>query len=129
MPIHPLLLVILVAVAAAAGGILRFAISSTIARHWGVQFPLATLVINSSGAFAIGLVAALMSPAADFSNWGMIITVGFLGSYTTVSSFSLQTVSLWQSRHYQLALLNIGLSFGLAVSLVFAGFGLGSWFW
>lgn len=105
---------------------LRFAITSIIARRWGVQFPLATLLINASGALFIGLVAALLTTHADLSTWALPVSVGFLGSYTTVSSFSLQTLSLWQSHHYQQALLNVGLSFGLCLGLVFAGYSLGS---
>ncbi|KKO46194.1 hypothetical protein WG68_07010 [Arsukibacterium ikkense] len=117
----------LVALAAAAGGMLRFAFSNIIAKYWGVQFPLATLLINSSGALAIGMVAAWLQASPDYASWGTVLIVGLLGSYTTVSSFSLQTLALWQSQHYQQALLNIGLSFSLCLSMVFAGFRLGVW--
>ncbi|WP_205620386.1 fluoride efflux transporter CrcB [Arsukibacterium perlucidum] len=117
------------ALAAAAGGMLRFAVANTVARFWGVQFPLGTLLVNSSGALVIGFIAALVLAKPDFSDWGLVISVGFLGSYTTVSSFSLQTVILWQSHHYRQALLNIGLSFGLCLSLVCAGFSLGNLIW
>jgi CrcB protein len=116
----------LFALAAAAGGLLRFAIANAIAKYWGVQFPLSTLIVNSSGAFAMGVMSALLAVNAAFSGWGLIIMVGFLGSYTTVSSFSLQTLTLWQSQHYRQALTNIGLSFVLCLSLVFVGFTLGS---
>ena len=122
-------LVLPVALAAAAGGMLRFAVANTVARLWGVQFPLATLLVNSSGALAIGFIAALVLAKPDFADCGLVISVGFLGSYTTVSSFSLQTVILWQSHHYRQALLNIGLSFGLCLSLVCAGFSLGNLIW
>ncbi|WP_290610320.1 fluoride efflux transporter FluC [Arsukibacterium sp. UBA3155] len=122
---HPALLLLLLAAAAAAAGMLRFAVTSIIARYWGVQFPLATLLVNSSGALAIGVVAAM----PDLSTLGLIMMVGFLGSYTTVSSFSLQTISLWQSRHYQQAMLNVGLSFGLCLSLVWCGYAAGGLLW
>jgi CrcB protein len=119
----------LLAVAAAAGGMLRFAVTSIIARYWGVQFPLAILLVNASGALAIGVVAAMLAAKPDMSGAGLVIMVGFLGSYTTVSSFSLQTISLWQSRHYQQALLNVGLSFGLCLSLVWCGYAVGGLLW
>lgn len=126
---HPVLLFILFALAAAAGGMLRFAISNAVARQWGVLFPLATLLVNSSGAFAIGVVSAGLLTNPAYASWGIVISIGFLGSYTTVSSFSLQTISLWQSHHYKQALLNIGLSFGLCLALVCCGYALGSALW
>ncbi len=119
----------LLAFAAAVGGMLRFAVTSIIARYCGVQFPLATLLVNSSGALAMGLVAAMLAAKPDMSGAGLVMMVGFLGSYTTVSSFSLQTISLWQSHHYRQALLNIGLSFGLCLSLVWCGYSAGCLLW
>tara|TARA_R110002126_G_scaffold15185_17_gene62565 strand:+ start:12469 stop:12831 length:363 start_codon:yes stop_codon:yes gene_type:complete len=119
----------LLSVSAAAAGMLRFAVTAIIARYWGVQFPLATLLINGSGALAMGVAAAMLAARPDLSAAGLVIMVGFLGSYTTVSSFSLQTISLWQSRHYQQALLNVALSFGLCLSLVCCGYAAGGLFW
>jgi len=123
------LVILAIALAAAAGGMLRFAISNGIARQWGVQFPLATLLVNSSAALLIGLLSAWFSALPQQAGFSEVIAVGFLGSYSTVSSFSLQTLILWQSHHYRQALLNIGLSFGLCLSLVFAGFSLGNLIW
>lgn len=111
------------------GGMLRFAIANVIARAWGVQFPLGTLLVNSSAALLIGLLAAWLAVFPEHTGWGQVIAGGLLGSYSTVSSFSLQTLILWQSHHYRQALLNIGLSFGLCLSLVFAGFKLGKLIW
>ncbi|WP_281256379.1 fluoride efflux transporter CrcB [Arsukibacterium tuosuense] len=116
-------------VAAAAGGMLRFAVSNSLARFWGVQFPLGTLLVNSSGALMMGMLAAWLAAFPDRAAWAQLIAVGFLGSYSTVSSFSLQTLILWQSHHYRQAVLNIGLSLGLCLSLVFAGFSLGKLIW
>lgn len=108
---------------------LRFAIANVIARRWGVQFPLGTLVVNSSAALLIGLLAAWLDTMPEQSQAGSIIAIGLLGSYSTVSSFSLQTLILWQSHYYRQALLNIGLSFGFCCSLVFTGFMLGNQWW
>nr|WP_213994654.1 CrcB family protein [Arsukibacterium sp.] len=117
------------ALAAAAGGMLRFAVSNLTARRWGVQFPLGTLMVNSTAALMMGMLAAWPTAFADRAVWAQLMAVGLLGSYSTVSSFSLQTLILWQSHHYRQALLNIGLSFGLCLSLVFAGFSLGNLIW
>jgi len=108
---------------------LRFTIANIIARRWGVQFPLGTLLVNSSAALMMGLLAAWLAVFPEYTGWGQVIAGGLLGSYSTVSSFSLQTLILWQSHHYRQALLNIGLSFGLCLSLVLAGFNLGKLIW
>lgn len=123
------MLILLLALAAATGGMLRFALSNIVARRWGVQFPLATLLVNSSGALMMGLLAAWLVAFPERAGWELVIGVGLLGSYTTVSSFSLQTLILWQNHHYRQALLNIGLSFGLCLTLLMVGFMLGSRLW
>ncbi len=94
-----------------------------------MQFPLGTLMVNSTAALMMGMLAAWPTAFADRAVWAQLMAVGLLGSYSTVSSFSLQTLILWQSHHYRQALLNIGLSFGLCLSLVFAGFSLGNLIW
>lgn len=117
--------------ACAAGGMLRFAVAGAVARRWGAQFPLGTLVVNLSGALALGLVSGLLGGQGWLASpeaWLVVVT-GFLGSYTTVSSFSLQTLSLIHEGHAARALANIGLSLAgclLAVALGFeAGLAVG----
>jgi CrcB protein len=81
----------------ALGGVARYFISGFVARRVGETFPWGTLIINVSGAFLIGIFGALAedntSPLAIPDAWLFAVT-GFLGCYTTVSSFSLQTLSL-----------------------------------
>jgi CrcB protein len=81
----------------ALGGIARYFMSGLVARRVGETFPWGTLIINVSGAFLIGIFGALAedntSLLASSDAWLFAVT-GFLGCYTTVSSFSLQTLSL-----------------------------------
>jgi fluoride exporter len=81
----------------ALGGMTRYFISGFVARRVGEIFPWGTLIINVSGAFAIGIFGALAEDATSIfalpDPWLFAVT-GFLGCYTTVSSFSLQTLSL-----------------------------------
>jgi len=81
----------------ALGGIARYFISGFVARRVGETFPWGTLIINVSGAFLIGIFGALAEDSASLlaspDPWLFAVT-GFLGCYTTVSSFSLQTLSL-----------------------------------
>ena len=113
--------VLLVALGGALGGMGRFAISNLLARKYGQQFPWGTLLVNASGAMAAGwLLGTLGFPEhASSSLWLMSVT-GLLGGYTTVSSFSLQTLGLWRNGHPIRALINIiaTLLFGLCLAYV-----------
>lgn len=102
----------------ALGGITRFWLSGVVGRHVGETFPWGTLAVNVSGAFAIGTVAAGAASGhgwfADLSVWRLTV-VGFLGSYTTVSSFSLQTLALLRDGDTGRAAGNVVLSLGLCL--------------
>jgi len=78
----------------------RYFVSGVVARRVGETFPWGTLIINVSGAFAIGLFGGLAEENASIfaspDPWLFAVT-GFLGAYTTVSSFSLQTLTLAQN--------------------------------
>jgi CrcB protein len=81
----------------ALGGIARYFVSGFVARRVGETFPWGTLIINVSGAFVIGIFGALAEGNASLlaaSDAWLFAVTGFLGCYTTVSSFSLQTLSL-----------------------------------
>jgi CrcB protein len=110
---------------AMVGTPLRFFVSGVVARRVGETFPWGTLVVNVSGCLIAGAVAAFvrsrgLSSASDA--WLLVVT-GFLGSYTTVSSFALQTRALAEDGEYRFAaayiLLSVLLCVG-SVALVFA---------
>ncbi|MDY7116251.1 CrcB family protein [Halomonas sp. SSL-5] len=80
------------------GGMARLALGNAVGRRLGPHLPWGTLAVNLSGALAMGLLAgALGLPATGASDtaWSLL-AIGLLGGYTTVSSLSLQTLSLWQ---------------------------------
>ncbi|WP_157018974.1 fluoride efflux transporter CrcB [Mesorhizobium xinjiangense] len=119
-----LLGLIWIAVGSALGGMARFFVSGLVGRRIGETFPWGTMAVNVSGAFAIGAAAAaatggvvLHEPGA----WGLAAT-GFLGCYTTVSSFSLQTLALARDGDWLLASLNVTLSLVLGLCAVALGF-------
>jgi CrcB protein len=120
-----------IAVGSALGDVSRFWLSGVIARAFGETFPWGTLLVNISGSFAIGIVAAFTAPDARFfmgSTARLAIMAGFLGGYTTFSSFSLQTLSLMQDAEWALAGANIALSVILCLLGVWAGYALASSF-
>ena len=109
--------VFVVAIGGALGGALRFWISGVVARRFGERFPWGTLVVNVSGSTLIGAVAGLvLAPGNHFIGqptvWAVLV-VGILGSYTTVSSFSLQTLALLRSGERGRAAANVAASISL----------------
>jgi fluoride exporter len=110
------------------GVVARYFISGFVARRVGESFPWGTLFINVSGAFLIGMLGALAmddkSVFAEPDPWLFAVT-GFLGAYTTVSSFSLQTLSLARDGLSSRAAGYVAISVGLCLSAVALGFALG----
>jgi CrcB protein len=113
-----------VALGSGAGGMARFFISGLVARAVGETFPWGTMTVNVTGAFAIGAMAATAAvgllPGAH-AMWLFGVT-GFLGSYTTVSSLSLQTLALAQDGAFLRAGGNILLTLGLGLAAAGLGF-------
>lgn len=117
-----------VVLGSAFGGTARYWLSGVVGRRVGETFPWGTMAVNVSGAFAVGIVAAL----AEAGGWGAsdhawrLAVIGFLGSYTTVSSFSLQTLALARDGERWQAAANIGLSVVLCLSAAAVGLAAGA---
>ena len=80
---------------AVLGANLRYAISTWAADRWGAAFPYGTFLINVSGAFAIGLVLAALATRGGFSPLvRLFLVTGFLGGYTTFSSYAWEALAL-----------------------------------
>lgn len=100
---------LLVMAGGAAGGMARLAVGNAVSRRLGTAFPWGTLAVNLSGALTIGLLAGLVGvplPGEESRIWSLLV-IGLLGGYTTVSSFSLQTLTLWQQGRPRTALVNV----------------------
>jgi CrcB protein len=107
------------------GGIARFFVSGFVGRRIGETFPWGTLAVNVSGALVIGALAGLArSHGGLFAGelFRDLAFVGLLGGYTTVSSFSLQTLNLALDGQKVPATMYVILSAGLCTAAVGTGF-------
>jgi CrcB protein len=105
-----------VAGAGALGAITRFAINSTLA-NFSKSFPLATFVINITGSFALGYFLTYAGQRTHISETTRLaVAVGFLGAYTTFSTFMAETDSLFQNNAPIKAL--VYMFFSLAIGLL-----------
>jgi len=90
------------------------------------RFPWGTLVVNVTGCFLIGLIMeALISRVSANPNWRAVLVVGFLGGYTTFSSFEWETFSAVRSGASWIGLLNVLGSVGFGYLAVWIGAALG----
>lgn len=98
------------------GAIARYALGVWIEAVWRREFPLPTFTINVSGCFILGLFLTLASERLDIGPmWRLLVATGFVGAYTTFSTFEYETHRLTQTGGWGWALLNI-------VGSVVAGF-------
>lgn len=109
---------VLVAIGGAFGAVTRYLVDGWIMAA-GPIFPLGTLVINVSGSFALGFFYTLaVNRFFTPPGWRLVIAIGFLGAYTTFSTFSYETFKLIENGSILMALLNIMLSVaGVLVAL------------
>ncbi len=97
-----------------AGSVLRFLVDGSIARRTSGAFPFGTLTVNLSGAVLLGLVTGL----ALAHDQALIAGTGALGSYTTFSTWMLETQRVSEERQFRTALANVVVSilFGVAAA-------------
>ena len=103
---------IAIAVGGASGAVIRFLMSSGLYQWLGRGFPYGTLAVNIVGSFLIGLLteALFMQRVTIALEYRAAILVGFIGAFTTFSTFALETLYLLEQGNLSKAMLNIGLS-------------------
>ena len=124
---------LVIALGGALGSVLRFwigtGIDSAVSRG-GQIFPWGTVVVNITGCFIIGLFATLTGVEGRWLVPALVrpfVMIGILGGYTTFSSFSLQTLNLWNDNQRWEALANVLISVVLCLLGVWLGAALADW--
>jgi CrcB protein len=91
-----------------SGAIVRYAVGLWIGQRWGRSFPLGTFIINVSGSFLIGFLMPLLTERIIVNtHWRLMLMVGFLGAYTTFSTFEYETGGLVRDGEWMYAGLNV----------------------
>ena len=114
--------ILIVALGGSIGASLRFGVSTIIHRYYNHNFPVSTLVINATGCFLIGLIFGLLDRFSLSTNLRLFLVFGLLGSYTTFSTYGLETFSLLKEGNLQTGLLNILAANAICLIMVFFGF-------
>jgi len=98
--------VLMVALGGALGSVVRYLVGGWVAERWGTSFPYGTLVINITASFIIGFFLAFAQDRARLSPyWRLFIAVGFVGGYSTFSTYEYESIRLLQDGEMLLGML------------------------
>lgn len=111
-----------VAAGGAAGAMLRYYISVSGVSRVGQPFPAATFVINITGSFILGFFLTLATERVPINpHVRLAVAVGFVGAYTTFSTFEYETARLIEGKDFLYAFMYVVLSFAIGFGAVWAG--------
>jgi CrcB protein len=113
--------ILAISIGGAFGALARYGLNVLFAKSFS-PFPFATFFINVTGSFLVGFLLTLFSEKFDVNeNLRLAIIVGFLGAYTTFSTFEFETFALMREKHLTTAILYVSMSFAIGLLGVFAG--------
>lgn len=113
--------IVVIALGGMIGAVSRYVVVLFFQQYFNVVFPWGTLIVNISGAFLIGLFVEMFSAILVSPAWRLFILVGCIGSYTTFSTYSIETINLIRDGELQFAIYNILLNNILCISAVVLG--------
>jgi len=119
--------VIFVALGGACGALARYGAGRLVAQVVKSPFPWGTWTVNLVGCLLIGMTVPLFGELSEADRARFFLVVGFLGSFTTFSTYSLDTLALWGDGHGLLALINAVGSLACGLVLVAVGRELSAW--
>jgi CrcB protein len=119
-------MILFIAFGGAAGAVLRYGASLGVYSLLGRGFPYGTMFVNVSGSLLMGLLSIVMLERFNIGpEWRAAILVGLLGSFTTFSTFSIETLNLLEQGDMTKAFANIVLSVIVCLAAVWIGISLG----
>jgi CrcB protein len=111
-----------IAVGGSLGAIARYWVGSAVADRMGSKFPYGTLVINITACLIIGFSLVFLERRTELNPaWRFLIPVGFIGAYSTFSTFEWETFATLETGAFFLAALYVALSFFLGLIAVWCG--------
>ena len=117
---------LLIAIGGASGALTRYSIDR-LTLYFGMENIIGTFIVNISGSFILGILISISTYKLNFSNGVRdAITIGFIGSYTTFSTLTVTSLTLWQSGQYGKASINIIFSVIFGLIAAYAGFHIGN---
>lgn len=113
----------MLALGGALGSIARYQVAATVQARLPVGFPYGTFVVNVSGCFVMGVVTVLLAERlVAHPNWRFLVPIGFVGAYTTFSTFELETFMATTEHAWAIALANVVFSVVVGFAALWAGF-------
>jgi fluoride exporter len=95
---------LLIALGGALGSIARYWVGTTVAVRTGLKFPYGTLVVNITACLIIGFTVTLLAERTDMNPaWRFLIPIGFIGAYSTFSTYEWETLSIMRSGAFAIA--------------------------
>ncbi|HVB86331.1 MAG TPA: fluoride efflux transporter CrcB [Candidatus Dormibacteraeota bacterium] len=113
---------LIVALGGAIGSMLRFWAGGYVSGRLGTRFPYGTFVINITASFLIGFIMTVLAERTHLSpSLRYLLVVGFLGGYSTFSSFEYETFRVFEDGEFLITALNVALSVGVGFVAVWIG--------
>lgn len=114
--------IIAIAIGGALGAVMRYVTSINIHRLLGQDFPYGTLTVNVVGSLLMGFISILLLERLMISEfWRPVVMIGFLGAFTTFSTFSMETYNLIQAGQMAKAMINMAANLILCLSATWLG--------